>query len=253
MDTRVGTRLDVYRLGRALAHPGIDPRSWCTLGRVENDPDARLWDPALGWVVDVECYGGDTDGETDVVCRVLTPVGNPDAGVFRPPELGAEVCVVLPSGDPEAAPVVIGYVRNENEDAQNKAPTEINGLPIDGELETSTPLTVSPFDTVIVVSPDNLREQYVGTITRQGAQIVLRGDNAIDAVLLGSPDASQSVVLGDDYTSAISAVVDGLLEQLAAIPPTGGPPPGLAAFQVQWVTQLQPALEAALSARVKAE
>lgn len=255
MSRRVGGA-DAKRIGKAVSFPGIDPRTWISAARVELDPDSLRWDAALGWVVDVRAYGGELEGETDIVCRVASALGGPGAGAYAPPILDAEAIVALPSGDPEVNPVVLGWLNSEG---GNEAPATVNGLPIVGELETSTPLSVSPFDTEIHVSPHALRSERAGLEHRQAASHVIAGDDAMDAVLLGSEDASAPFVKGDGLVTQLDTFITALLTALAAISAATTPPTTSAVDTLtqKYTTEIKPLLFApggpVLSARVKGE
>jgi hypothetical protein len=205
---------DAKRVGKAVSFPGIDPRTWVATARVETDPDSLRWHPELGWVVDVAIYGGDLQGTTDVVCRVTTPLGGPGAGVFMPPQLDAEALIAFPSGDPEMNPVLVGWLNSQGE---NAAPTEVNGLPIDGSADSSTPASVSPFDTEISVSPHGMRSQRDGLEHRQAAQHILAGDDSKDAVLLGSEDAKHPFVKGDALGEQLVQLIDPMVAILVKV------------------------------------
>ncbi len=258
MDTRVTRVFDVFRLGRALSHPGIDPRSWVSVARVETDPDSITWDDDLGYTVDVECYGGELDGETDITCRVLTPIGDAGAGDYTPPTLGAECAIMLPSGDPDASPVLLGYVRNT---ADSLPPTSVHDLPIDNTLDASTDSAVSPFDTAFLVSPWARREDYTGPYRLRAQYVVLGGTDSTDTVRLGGISPTESVVRGDAQLAQLTAWFDDVLQILTDISATLALPPysnsaitaSVTALTIKYNTVIKPGLRAALSTKVKTE
>lgn len=249
---------DMQRIGRAVSYPGIDPREHAAVGVVEDVEESFRWDPSFGWAIDVQIYGGNLDGETDVVSRPTGLVSGP-GGTFYPPRRGAEVAVLLPSGDAEVAPVVLGYLSNGNPNGLSAPPSSVTGRPIDGTVRVSTPVTVSPFDTEITVSPDNSRSQWAGVVVREGTQVVLTGTDLVDAVLIGSPNASQAAVKGDDYNAAIEANLDSLLTLLdtaaSALSGLGVPAltSALAAYRATQLPLLRQQLASGLSMRVKVE
>lgn len=195
--------IDMRRLGMAASYPGIDPRTWVSNGRVEDDTGSIRWDPLLGWVIDVTLLGSALDGTDQVACRVLD-----EDGVFSPFTPGGEVLVGLPSGEAEG-PVVLGIMHNQDGDA---VPLEVNGLVINGESPTSAAsfdsdlpvFTVSPFDTEFKNSPYNRREQYAGDYVIQAANAVIEGDQ----IRLAGRMASQSFVRGEDYQAVWEQVVN---------------------------------------------
>lgn len=223
---------DVRRVAEAVRSPGIDPRTWTTAGRIEE----TAWDPALGWVVNVRAYGSELEG-VELTCRQASALAGVDAGEYLPLLKGAEVLVSLPDGSTEdMEPLVVSGLTNE-EDA---APTTVNGLPINGETQTSTPAAVSPYDTEIKVSPHGRREQYAKARTVQALQHVLKADQATLGVLLGSEDADASFLKGEDMVAKLIEIIDQLVTLISSGQTTtpGNPVAftGLPAFQLFWTT-----------------
>ena len=210
--SRVRRRFDVQRIALALRSAGIDPRTWSTAARVSGVE----WDPALGWVVEAKPYGSDLEALT-LTCRQASALAGADAGEYLPMAEGAEVLLSLPAASTEdGEPLVVAGLTNE----EDKAPTTINGLPINGELKASTPAAVSPFDTELKVSPHGRREQYAKQRVVQALAHVLKADQPAAGVQLGSELAAQSFVLGEKFITQLIAIVDGILTTGAN---TGGP------------------------------
>ena len=242
-------------MAEALARPGIDTRTWTTVARVTE----TSWDPALGWMVTVIAYGPGLEG-VELNCRQASALAGIDAGEYLPMTVGAEVVVSLPGASTDDdMPLVMAGVTNE----EDKAPIEINGLPINGEAPASSALVVSPLDTEIKVSAFGRREQYAKELTTQAAAITHTAatiTQAADAIRLGSKDAAKSFVLGEELVSRLVQTVDALLTLLGTGANPGGPVAfaGLPAFNTFWTTpqtgmkaQLQSAL--VLSEKVKGE
>jgi len=230
--------LDVRRLGAALAPPD---RTWVTPGRIDDDPEALHFDPGVGWLVDVTFYGSGLEDDEGRPCRVLS-VGAPGAGrgEYIPPTVGAEVLVVVPAGDPEKGPVALGYLTNE-EDAQ--PPATVNGLPVAASATASSPAAVSPFDTEIVVSPHNRRQDY------GGSWVLDSGD-----IRLGSWLDTEPALLGEttnDNTSELLDAIDQLAQGL--IPLTGplAPLSALGSALAAAILALRPKLPQQLAERVR--
>jgi hypothetical protein len=238
----------------AVKGAGIDPRTWVTAARVED----VYWDDQLGWLTLVRAYGSELEG-VELECRAASSLAGIDAGEYLPIPKGAEVLLSLPAASTEDyEPLIVSGLTNE----EDKAPTEINGMPIDGDLKTSTDARVAPADTEIKVSPYARREQYTGQHFDQAKRHVLKADDTENGVLLGSENAAKSFVRGEELIDRLIQIVDGLLQVL----PTGavpGPIPvtftGLPAFQLQWeapVVGLKAQLQQAgvvLSKKVKGE
>ncbi len=202
---------DVARMGLAVSYPGIDPRTWVSSARVDDDADALTWDATCGWIADVSFYGSALDGETETPCRVLSN-GPPGAGFgeYIPPVPNCEVLVVMPDGDPEVGPLVVGYATNES---TCKPPIEINGIPIDGELLSSTPLRVSPFDTEFKKSPHHRREEYALDRHIQARNQILE---AGEQVKLALRDAAQSFVRGERFVEVLNGWIDAVSSYVSA-------------------------------------
>lgn len=176
-------RLDFGRLREAIAGPGIDPRTWVTTGRVDNDPEALRWEPPFGWVADVTFTGGALDGDGPNPCRVASWLAGAGNSAAPPPLLGAEVLVVVPEGNPNANPVIVGAMHGGD---GNEAPTSVNGDDIDTAYAAAN----------LILVTDKGVDQQVGGKHRTVA--------AGDATLVGA-----SVRLGAEGLSASDGVVQG--------------------------------------------
>lgn len=239
--------VDVQRLAAAVSHPGIDPRTWLSAGRVEQVAGSSRWEGPYGWVVDVTYYGTGLDQESDNPSRVLGsgPTGD-GYGEFFPPASGSDVLVGVPDGAPENS-VVLGALRNSTD---HRAPERINGKPINGDLIASTLLEVSPYDTEIKRSPHNRREEYDGDLVIEADSISL----VSDAVHLGSDDPPHSAVLGEPNNAALESLLSGLETMAVAFTGMTGP---LAPFQavgadlLAAITSVRGALPGTLSKVVK--
>ena len=252
---------DVLRIGMAVSQKGIDPRVWVTTARVEEDPEAVRWVPKLGWIADVTFTGGVLDGESEIPCRVAGYVQGNGSGAFIPLEPGCEVNVLVNGGTAEESPVIIGRINNMG---GCEAPDTVNGLPIvpGSTSDESTDTSVSPFDTEIVVSPNNRREEYKGDTFHQSRSHVLETDEPIDSLCLGSRDADQHYVRGEDF---IDALIDGVQDLIASYQyvPLSGIPTNIAPGVVPLppsnlpteaaVATLRAGLTAALSQKIKGE
>lgn len=238
---------DVGRLSMAVSRPGIDPRTWVSMARVDRDGDSVRWVGSYGWVVDVTFYGDGLDQE-GVPCRVLNngPTGD-GFGEYVPPAPGVEVLVGVPDGSPENS-VVLGTLRNSD---GCLPPSEINGLPISGDVETSTPLVgpVSPYDTEIKRSPHGRREQYSGDLVTQARAVTLVSEQ----IRLGSETAKQPALLGTATNANLTTLLQGLQVMASTFSGMTGP---LAPFQAVGtalaaaVTNVQNALPEQLSQTV---
>lgn len=203
--------LDVRRLAEAMKAPGNDSRTWVSAGRIDADPDAVHFDAGVGWVVDVTFYGSALeDGESQPCRLVAGGASGPGRGEYLPPSPGAELLVVLPSGELEGGAVAVGFLTNEED---GHPPATVNGLPIDPDANTSTPTAVSPYDTEIVSSPHHRREQYEGDRHSQAKSQILE---AAETVKLAVRDAAQSFVRGERFVQALNGWIDAVTSYVTA-------------------------------------
>lgn len=133
-------KLDFGRLREAIAGPGVDPRTWITTGRVDDDPAAIRWEEPFGWVVDVTFTGGALDGDGPNPCRVASWMAGMDNGFSAPQLRNSEVIVVIPEGNPNTNPVIIGMIHNGDD---NGAPLEVNGTPVTQDYALANTITVA--------------------------------------------------------------------------------------------------------------
>lgn len=245
--SRIRTRIDVGRLREAISGPGMDPRSWALLARVDDVEDAIRLEQGLGWIVDVTVTGGQLDGEGPIPCRVAWSYAGEDAGRSEPVERGTQVLVVLPDGDANGTPVIVGVLSTPDK----PPPASINGDEVSEQYALSTHYLRTPHNV----------EQEVGSVWRVSAQT----DAKLTAqnVALADDAPTQSYVRGDDQVDALKALIDAL-DAFSSALATAIPAPPNGALTVASVAaayavlgpQLATAktsLEAALSTRIKGE
>lgn len=130
-----------YRLARAIGHPGIDPRSWMAIARVDDDEDAIRFEPPMGWLVDVTFTTGALAQVGPVPCRVAPDFAGAGATRSTPIDRDCEVLVAVPSGDPNDSPSIVGQLHNGG---GCPVPESVAGQPLTEELARSTHLLRSP-------------------------------------------------------------------------------------------------------------
>jgi len=196
---RTRSRVDMSRVAAGLKMPGIDTRTWVALARVDEDPDATVWDPELGWLVDVTIVGGPLDGDGPILCRVASHGAANGKGQYNPPSQGCLVFVGIPGGDTNDDCVILGQLN----DSDCKAPSEVNGTAINEEFAAHTHIFAFP--------DDDLDAEY--------AAVRLTGQ-----MVLGAKDADQPYTRGDDLADALGDLADalGLFAANAVIPPGPG-------------------------------
>lgn len=218
--------LNTGRIREATKGPGSDTRVWAAVARVDDDPDARRWDPVLGWLVDVTFQGGPLDQEGPVPCRVAASYAARNGrGRSEPPELGAVVAVLLPEGNPNAEPIILGALYAEDAPApdQSEADAEARHL-----LRTEHGVRIEAGGTVHLLGP---------------------------LVELAEASAGQSFVRGDDLVSWIKdyqTALDAYLSAIASLSPVA-----IGTAKTAWTTTAWPALSlrlsSLLSSRIKGE
>ena len=234
-------RIDTNRLGAAVSHPGIDPRTWVANARVDVDPNAIVWDAQLGWLVDVTITSGSWAGEGPINCRVSTGMQGASSGACRPVRPDGAVVVIFPAGDPNEDAIIVGQLHDVD---LNFAPSVVNGEPI-VELGGS-PGQVGADSTHITAAPlENLDQEWLN------ARIT-----AVVQLILGSAQATQPFVRGTDLATALadfSTAAGNVVSALAVAPVAGAvvalPPPTLLLF-TNAVTALQAASTNYLSVKI---
>jgi hypothetical protein len=197
----VRRRPDYNRIANAVSRPGIDPRSWVCMARVDEDEDAIVWDDALGWLVDVTFVGGGSDGEGPINCRVASPSQGSGVGVSRPQRPNGLVIVLIPNGDPNDDAIIVGQLHDVDDFT---VPSEVNG---DTIVETdASDGEVAADETHITVAPgEDLDQQW------RNARITA------DAMVLGAPEADQPFVRGTDLDDALDDLADAISDIVTAI------------------------------------
>jgi len=228
-------RLDFNRIAKGLSRPGIDPRSWVVMARVDNDPDAIVWDATIGWIVDVTFL----DGDGPVTCRVVSDAQGQAAGSIRPVRPDSLVLVLIPTGDPNYDAIIVGELHDAD---ANIAPTTINTDAITEEFAASTHIDAFP--------TEDLDQEWANVRITASTQMIL-----------GVPLADQSYVRGDDYADALDAFADALdaFAQAIAVAPVNIAgavvaldPASLTLFQTA-ISQYKAARTTYLSTRIKGD
>lgn len=207
-------RADAERISMAVSRPGIDPRTWVSMGRTEQGDDAYWFDSKRGWIVDVQLYGGGAHATT-VPCRALSQWPGLDGyGEYRPPGNDEEVLVVLPGGDPEEDPIVVGVVGNED---GSGAPTSVCGRPVIPEGTTIPMLgPIAAVDCEFVKSPYSRVVEYGGEWHQKAKWITFETGSPIAGIKLGSATAMHPVPRGDILLTIIGQLVAGITALAAA-------------------------------------
>lgn len=198
--SRVRLRMDFSRIAMSVSRPGIDPRTWVSYARVDDDPDAIVWDEELGWLVDATCVGGALEGEP-VLCRTGSDGQGNGVGRYSPPRAGCLVLVSIPNGDVNDDCVILRQLH----DAECLAPTTVNGDQIVERDASSGQVAAAETHLAVFPQEDKDEEWRAVRVTASGAHKV-HGET----VELGVDGADQPFVRGEDLRSAIDALADGI-------------------------------------------
>lgn len=244
--SRIRRTFDGSRWARLVQTPGVDPRTWVSLARVDDDDDAIRWgapdseDGAVGWIVDVTFVGGALEGEGPIACRVASARGGAGELESAPVKRGALVVVGLAEGDANVFPVILGFVSSVG----CEVPSEVNGTMIDEDYALATSIRVLTGD---------VDEQVDGDVRRKAG-----GDHRVLAdgdLLLATQDPTQAYVRGNDQKDALDDFFQsfetwiGLVQ--TGISAGGGSLDNTAITAA--VTLLRQKLSDALSTRIKGE
>lgn len=240
--SRIRQHLDMRRLGLAVSYPGIDPRSWVSFGRVDDDDDAVRWDAERGWIVDVTMLGGGIDGEGPIACRVTGSFVSDGGARVEPVTRKQLVLVAIPEGSLNVNPTIVGVISTPD----LPPPASVNGQDIDEDFAKANHVLVTPHSV----------QQEVGERWRTSA--TSRATLEAPEVRLADEDADQSFVRGNDQLDALGDVLDALDAYLNSVQSimtaTPFPKPGLSVAYTAWQASLQAArasLQNALSTKIK--
>lgn len=210
----VRSGVDVGRLSAAVARPGIDPRRWVALARVD---DVAI-DEEAGAFADVTLLPG---GEQETV-RVPSMYAGADFGAWGGLRAGATVVCVFPDGDPSAGMGVVSAVLWTG---AAPPPPELAAGAV-GQAADATPnplIVVEPGATLRVVVRDgaSLRVEASGSGT---VDVAATGQAAINvsaeqAITITSPD----VRLGETPGSEVARRGDLVVVSTPALVAGGNP------------------------------
>lgn len=186
--TRVGTSIDVQRLGQAIARPGLDTRLWVSLAVAL---DESFMDPNHGPFVDVYLM----PSQQEVTARIPAAYagngfGTSEGTIHKDDEL----LVIAPSGDPNEGCVVTCRLWSAAD------------LPPQQAID-------NPDDVVTVLEED--KSYYVAV---QGSGDIEMVADTGDAKLLS---ASGMTFLGDDGVTTEGPTADGVVVGSGIDPFTG--------------------------------
>lgn len=94
------TGVDASRMASLASRPGIDPRIWCVTAVITE----LGFDAEQGIFADIQ-YTHDGTIET---AAISSPYATDGAGLYCPYEIGDIVLVIVPMGDPNYGPAIVG-------------------------------------------------------------------------------------------------------------------------------------------------
>lgn len=174
---RASSQIDFAALGRAMARPGMDPRSWCSLAIVQS----VVVDEAEGVFCDVLLM----PSKRRETARLGAAYAGSGWGLYAPPMVDDEVLVSAPSGDPAQGLVITSRLWS---------PADVP--PADAAAH--------PEDVLLTVRPDkSLRIKVQG-----GGNVILAVDTG--KVFLGSETGTEAVAKGESLKSYLDSLVTKL-------------------------------------------
>jgi hypothetical protein len=174
---RASSQIDFAALGRAMARPGMDPRSWCSLAIVQS----VVVDEAEGVFCDVLLM----PSKRRETARLGAAYAGSGWGLYAPPMVDDEVLVSAPSGDPAQGLVITSRLWSPADVPPPDAATH-------------------PEDVLLTVRPDkSLRIKVQG-----GGNVILAVDTG--KVFLGSETGTEAVAKGESLKSYLDGIVDQL-------------------------------------------
>lgn len=202
---RASSTIDFAALGRVMARPGMDPRSWCSLAIVQS----VVVDEAEGVFCDVLLM----PSKRRETARLGAAYAGSGWGLYAPPMVDDEVLVSAPSGDPALGLVITSRLWS---------PADVP--PADAAAH--------PEDVLLTVRPD----KSLRLVVSGGGKVVLGAADASrgvarlnDTVNLGNKTVV--VVPGPPalYTETVTDAEGTIVSVLGPLPYTPGvsPPPGI--------------------------
>lgn len=181
--SRVLSSIDMMRLSTAVARPGIDPRTWCSLAILMSDPYIEMTEGEQDIFVDIMLM----PSQEQETARVGAVYAGNGFGFYFPLKQDDEVLVCAPSGDPDEGIVVVQRLWSPSD----PPPAEVAAHPEDV--------------TLVVESGKSVRIGVAG-----GGK-----------VYLGNVEASRGVARLNDYVNVFFKSVLVVPAVPPTVPPTG--------------------------------
>lgn len=181
---RASSQIDFAAMGRVLARPGMDPRSWCSLAIVQS----VVVDEAEGVFCDVLLM----PSKRRETARLGAAYAGSGWGLYAPPMVDDEVLVSAPSGDPAQGLVITSRLWS---------PADVP--PADAATH--------PEDVLLTVRPD----KSLRLVVSGGGKVILGGAEASQPVALGGVVSAAGNELDPTTMAGWMAAVSTALAALA--------------------------------------
>jgi hypothetical protein len=205
---RASTQIDFASLSRALARPGMDPRSWCSLAIVQS----VVVDEAEGVFCDVLLM----PSKRRETARLGAAYAGSGWGLYAPPMVDDEVLVSAPSGDPALGLVITSRLWSPADVPPADAATHPEDVLLTVRPDKSLRLVVSGGGKVILGSADASRG-----VARLDDEVNIGTRTVVVTVLVVSPPSG---TVTDTVTDVRGSVVSTLTTPWTGTPPQ---PPGI--------------------------
>ena len=181
---RASSQIDFASMGRALARPGMDPRSWCSLAIVQS----VVVDETEGVFCDVLLM----PSKRRETARLGAAYAGSGWGLYAPPMVDDEVLVSAPSGDPALGLVITSRLWS---------PADVP--PADAATH--------PEDVLLTVRPN----KSLRLVVSGGGKVILGGAEASQPVALGGVVSAAGNELDPTTMAGWMAAVSTALAALA--------------------------------------
>lgn len=206
--------LDTNRLSQAASRPGADPRTWVAIGKIE---EIGLGDQGL--VVALRIIEGPLAKEI-VPCEVASSLASSSTFTSAPFQVGDIAVCVIPQGDANVMPIVIGFLH---------APSRLPPKTVNGET----------------LSASLLRAAFVIAASQRAEVSLAELRVTADKLELADVEPSQPYMRGKDFVDALSTFLTTVeTASTAASQACVGPLAPLKAF-------FDPALPTSLAGAIK--
>jgi len=200
MPRRIAGSIDVQRTGEALSRPGMDTRTWVSLAIINK----VVIDADHGVFADVLLL----PSEVEETARVATLYAGSGFGLYLPLEVGDEVVVIAPSGEPDEGLVVMPRLWCN----ADKPPADAASKPTDLLLVAKEGATVR-------------------IVTGGSGNIVIEPRGSGE-VRLGAEDAPHPACRGDSLQATLNALISDFNAHLHSMGLTNGPTSGPIVLQL---------------------